>query len=259
MVAELEKEAAKRFGATLLVSPFEAETFRQLAPESADKIGSLNNGVDLALFSPGDFASPFPPGERPIVMTGRMDYRPNADGALWFAREVAPRIFAQLPQAHVYFVGSSPPAALRKISSPQMTVTGAVNDVRPYLQAAEAIVAPLLIARGVQNKVLEGMAMKKPVVATHEATRALAVRSGVHLWIENDAQRFANAVVGAIQSPARETVMKNARTYVEQSHNWANIFSELDLVLARLARELCQAAGRRHKKLVPAEFAAVPA
>ena len=92
----------------------------------------LNNGVDLEQFSPGDFANPFPAGELPIVMTGHMDYRPNADGAFWFARKVAPRFFAQLPNGHVYFVGSNPPAALRHAAGSKITVTGTVDDVRPY-------------------------------------------------------------------------------------------------------------------------------
>ena len=237
-VAALEREAARAFGKTLLISPFEAETFRKLAPESADKIAELNNGVDLDRFSPSDFVNPFPPGELAIVMTGRMDYRPNYDGAIWFAQHVAPRILARLPQAHVYFVGSSPPAALRKVGGPKITVTDAVDDVRPYIQFAEAVVAPLLIARGVQNKVLEAMAMKKPVVATHEATRALNVTSGEHLWIENEPQRFSDAVIVAVQSPVRNRVMENARRYVEEHHNWQKIFCDLDQILEKLARDV---------------------
>jgi polysaccharide biosynthesis protein PslH len=235
-VAKLERAAARAFGKTLLVSPFEAETFKRLVPECAHKIDVLNNGVDLNVFSPGSFSDPFSSHENAIVMTGRMDYRPNYDGALWFAKEVAPKIFASLPKAHVYFVGSNPPTALRKIASHKITVTSSVTDIRPYIQGASVIVAPLLIARGVQNKVLEAMAMKKPVVATYEATRALAVISGVHLWIENDPQRFSDAVVSAIRSPNAPKVMENARSYIEQNHNWGKIFSALDDTLKELAQ-----------------------
>ncbi len=236
-VFALERQSARAFGKTLLVSPFEADTFRKMVPECADKIDSSNNGVDLEYFSPGPFANPFPTDQLAIVMTGRMDYRPNADGALWFAQHVAPRIFAKLPRAHVYFVGSSPPVALRRLNGPKVTVTGAVDDIRPYIQSAAAVVAPLLIARGVQNKVLEAMAMKKPVVATHEATRALNVESGTQLWIENDPARFAAAVIAAIEDPARLSVAENARNYVEQHHNWSRIFAGLDCELDRLARD----------------------
>jgi len=236
-IANLETKAARAFGKTLLVSPHETETFRQMVPECAAKIDTLSNGVDLGVFSPGDFASPFSQDELAIVMTGHMDYRPNCDGALWFAKQVAPRLFLSLPTAHVYFVGANPPSALRQINGPKITVTGAVADVRPYMQGAAAIIAPLLIARGVQNKVLEAMAMKKSIVATRQATLALAVRSGVHLWIENDPQRFADAIVAAIRSPERQRIRDNARTYVEKNHNWEKILSGLDQTLERMAHE----------------------
>jgi sugar transferase (PEP-CTERM/EpsH1 system associated) len=235
-IAKLEREAAQAFGRTLLVSPFEAETFRQLVPECAARVDSLSNGVDLAFFSPGPFANPFPDGELPIVMTGHMDYRPNCDGALWLAKNVAPLLFAEFPNAHLYFVGANPPAALRAIASSKITVTGRVDDVRPYIQGAEVVVAPLLIARGVQNKVLEAMAMKKCVVATREATRALAVESGRLLWIANEPQPFADAISAAIRSPDRQEVMDGARKYVERHHDWATILTKLDAALARLAK-----------------------
>jgi len=169
-------------------------------------------------------------------MTGHMDYRPNCDGALWLAKHVVPQLLAEVPRAHLYFVGANPPAALRSIASSKITVTGRVDDVRPYIQGAQVIVAPLLIARGVQNKVLEAMAMKKCVVVTREATRALAVESGRHLWIANDAQPFADAIATAIRSPGRQEVMANARAYVEQHHDWSTIFSALDGTLTRLAK-----------------------
>ena len=254
-VFNLERQAARAFGRTLLVSPFEAGTFRHMAPESAEKIHPSNNGVDLDYFSPGPFESPFPAGELAIVMTGRMDYRPNADGARWFAEQVAPHIFSKLPNAHVYFVGSNPPSALRRLNGPKITVTGAVKDIRPYIHSAAVIVAPLRIARGVQNKVLEAMAMHKPVVATHEATRALQVVSGEHLWIENDPARFASAVMTAIQSPTRQSVVERARRYVEQNHNWNDIFAVLDRDLDRLAQK--QWAGE-HSETVADAAAARP-
>ena len=115
-----------------------------------------------------------------------------------------------------------------------MTVTGNVGDVRPYLQHAAAVIAPLQLARGVQNKVLEAMAMAKPVVATREATRALDVEDGKHLWIENEPERFANAVVNAIKGPDRATVMRNARDFVEVHHSWKRIFVEFDKHLEQL-------------------------
>jgi polysaccharide biosynthesis protein PslH len=234
----LECEAADAFGFTLLASNFEADTFKHIAPTSASKIGGLTNGVDLKRFSPGNFENPFSPDELPIVMTGRMDYRPNYQGAQWFAAEVLPQIVKTLPNARVYFVGSGPPPALRQIAGPNIVVTGVVPDVRPYLQFAHAVIAPLHIARGIQNKVLEAMAMAKPVVATQDATRSLGIRAGTHLWVENEPLRFAKAVMEALQGSGRETVAQNARSYVEDNHDWPRLLKDVDVHLEALRPSL---------------------
>jgi glycosyltransferase involved in cell wall biosynthesis len=167
-------------------------------------------------------------------MTGRMDYRPNHEGAVWFAREVFPRIAEMLPQARVHFVGGGPPAALKAVAGPRISVTGQVADVRPYLQHAQAVIAPLHIARGVQNKVLEAMAMAKPLVATHDATRSLGVQAGVHLWVENGAEEFAHAVVEALTGPRRDEIARNARKYVEDHHSWPVLLTQVDRHLEAL-------------------------
>ena len=216
------------------MSEFEAETFRAIAPASASKISSLTNGVDFDSFSPGTFENPFSADETAIVMTGRMDYRPNYEGALWFIGEILPHILKSLPKARIYFVGAAPPRVLREAAGDHVVVTDSVADVRPYLQFAGAVVAPLRIARGVQNKVLEAMAMAKPVVATVEATRSLAVEAGKHLWIENDPRRFADAVLAALRHPGREHIEQTGRTYVMQHHNWSTILKDFDRQLEAL-------------------------
>ena len=212
-----ERSVASRVAATGFVSEFEAATFAAVAPESAERILVVPNGVDLNHFTPGISPSPFNPGELPVVMTGRMDYRPNVDAAEWFVSNVLPRLKQIKPTIRFYAVGANPPAAWRNADKSDVTVAERVEDVRPYIQHAAAIVAPLRIARGVQNKVLEAMAMAKSVVATHEATRALSVTSGVELLIENDPSRFADAVLEAIR---RCDLGQNARRYVEQFHDW---------------------------------------
>jgi sugar transferase (PEP-CTERM/EpsH1 system associated) len=229
---KLERSAALRFGATLLVSAYEAESFAGMVPEAAARIYALCNGVNSEYFAPKIFRNPFPAEEVPIVMTGRMDYRPNVDGAEWFFHEALPLLAKELPNARFYVVGANPPASLRALSGLKLVVTGQVDDVRPYLQHAAAVVAPLRIARGVQNKVLEAMAMAKPVVATQAATRALAVVSGIHLWIEDSPFGFARAVVAAAEGPDRFHVARSARNYVERHHDWEQNLAALDNLLA---------------------------
>jgi glycosyltransferase involved in cell wall biosynthesis len=112
-----------------------------------------------------------------------------------------------------------------------------VKDIRPYLAHADVAVAPLRIARGIQNKVLEAMAMGKPVVATWQATRALAVTSGMELWIETDPRRFAAAVAEAISGPKGSIIAHNGRAYVERNHDWAKILPEFDHYLDPIARD----------------------
>ena len=229
----LERDAAAKFGVTTLVTGYEATSFAKLAPESANRICALDHGVDLQSIE-DSFANPFLPGECPIVMTGRMDYRPNFDGAYWFATEVMPHVVRVLPNARFYIVGANPKPLLRKVVGSHVVLVGQVDDVRPYVQCAAVAVAPLKIARGVQNKVLEAMAMQKPVIATPEAARALAVTSGVELWVERDPVRFAAAVVAATSSEDRELVARNGRKYVERNHDWHKNLIALDGMLAQL-------------------------
>jgi polysaccharide biosynthesis protein PslH len=247
-----ERKAARLFGKTLLVSEFEAETFRKIAPESASRIGSLTNGVDLTYFAPGTFDNPFSERECPIVMTGHMDYRPNYEGALWFAREILPLVQKSVTNARAYFVGASPSPALRAAVGPDIVVTGRVPDVRPYLQFAGAVVAPLRIARGVQNKVLEAMAMAKPVVATREATRALGVRSGIHLWVANDPQHFADAILSALKGNDRDKIARSGHEYVVQNHSWQAVLANLDTELESVRQAQGRPVAREQNALRPA-------
>lgn len=227
----LERKAAAAFGATVFVSPFEAKTFADLAPESRTRVHSVANGIDLERNAPShNFANPFAPGEIPLVMVGTMDYRPNVEGAIWFAEEVLPLIRAKLPAARFYAVGARPAAEL-KTPREETVVTGRVEDVRPYVAHATVVVAPLRLARGVQNKVLEGMAMQKPVVATVPASRGLDVVPGQDLWVEDDPARFAEAVIAAATGPDRERIAANGRRRVERDYDWANTLGALDRLL----------------------------
>lgn len=168
---EFERTIAAQFDASVLVSESEAAFFRQQVPAAADKVHGIPNGVDGLYWDPQrTCASPYQADERAVVFVGAMDYRANVHAAQWFAREVWPRIFAGCPQARFYIVGSNPTAAVHALGQlAGIVVTGRVEDVRPYLAHAHAVAAPLRIARGIQNKVLEALAMEKVMLATPEA------------------------------------------------------------------------------------------
>ena len=171
-----ERTVAREFAASVFVTAEEAALFRRLAPDvPVERVIAVANGVDTDYFNPDrEYPNPYPAGERVLVFTGAMDYWANVDAVDWFARTVFPDIYRAAPDIRFYIVGARPTAAVQQLAIlPGVTVTGTVPDVRPYLAHAEFSVAPLRIARGVQNKVLEAMAMGKPVLATSAAMEGI--------------------------------------------------------------------------------------
>ena len=216
-----ERTVARECDASLFVSQPEADLFRQLAPESAAKIGFFNNGVDTDYFSPArSYASPYAPGERAVVFTGAMDYWPNVDAVQWFAADVLPHLTARFADLRFYIVGARPSGAVQALAQlPGVVVTGTVPDVRPYIAHAQVAVAPLRIARGIQNKVLEAMAMATPVVVSPQALEGIEAIPGTDLVLARDAAGFV-AAVSALLSVADTTIGQVARAKVEQSYSW---------------------------------------
>jgi polysaccharide biosynthesis protein PslH len=230
-----EKDAARRTEAVTFVTEQETKLFRHEAPESADRVMTIRNGVDSEYFSPAhDFDSPFPPGERAIVFTGAMDYWPNVDAVVWFARDVLPEIRRRDPAARFYVVGMNPDASVRVLGNdPGTIVTGRVSDVRPYLKHARVVVAPLRVARGIQNKVLEAMAMAKPTVATPAAASALTALPGTELEVAADAHAFAEKVLEAMDPLRGERMGRLARSRVLADYAWPASLKLLDELLER--------------------------
>jgi len=216
-----ERQVAREYDASLFVSAPEADLFRQLAPESDAKIGFFSNGVDTDYFSPAAAgASPFKEGERAIVFTGAMDYWPNVDAVQWFAQEAMPLLRARFPDLRFYIVGARPTPAVQELGKlPNIVVTGTVPDVRPYIAHARAAVAPLRIARGIQNKVLEAMAMATPVVVTPQALEGIEAEPGKELVLANDAAGFADAVALLLARDGNDMGLA-ARARVERKYSW---------------------------------------
>lgn len=228
-----ERKIAARAAASLFVSKAEASLFR--ARTGLPDICALPNGVDLGFFDPAaSFAPLAERGEGPlIVFTGQMDYPPNVDAVRWFAAEVLPLV----PEARLAIVGRDPGPAVRRLASPRILVTGAVPDVRPWLAAADAVVAPLRIARGIQNKVLEAMAMARPVVASAAAFEGIEAEPGRELLIATGAQEMAAALRGLLADPAQAASLgAAARERVERAYRWEARLAPLEEMLFPVAR-----------------------
>jgi sugar transferase (PEP-CTERM/EpsH1 system associated) len=220
-----ERQVARDYDASLFVSAPEAELFRTLAPESSAKIGHFSNGVDTDYFSPHEpHASPYAPGERALVFTGAMDYWPNVDAVQWFCDEVFPALRTRFPELHFYIVGSRPAPAVQALAQrPGVKVTGTVPDVRPYIAHAAVAVAPLRIARGIQNKVLEAMAMATPVVVSPQALEGIDAVPGSELVLAEDAAAFADAVATLLAGQeSAAAIGQAARAKVQRQYSWSS-------------------------------------
>lgn len=228
-----ETDVARRFDSSLFVSAAEAALFRTLVPaDVAAKVDYFSNGVDTDYFAPSDrIAKPHPDGVRSIVFTGAMDYWPNVDAVQWFADEVFPAVLRAHPAAQFTIVGARPSAQVQALASrPGIVVTGTVPDVRPYVMHADVAVAPLRIARGIQNKVLEAMAMARPVVVSPQALEGIHAEPGADLLLAPDAQTFAGAVNDLLASPDPALGERARRTVIER-YGWTSNLSRIDALL----------------------------
>ncbi|MBU8536715.1 TIGR03087 family PEP-CTERM/XrtA system glycosyltransferase [Falsiroseomonas tokyonensis] len=226
-----ERRAAAAFDRTLLVSAAEAAQFRGMAPEVAARVDHVDNGVDLSAFDPSQpTQSPYAAGSRPIVFTGTMDYRPNIEAVSWFATQVMP-LLADLPGVEFHIVGANPAPAVRALAAlPGVHVAGAVPRIQPWIAHAACAVAPLRIARGIQNKVLEAMAMARPVVASPEAFEGVRALPGRDILVAEDAEAMAEALRGVLAG-RHPGLGARARSAVTEAHDWRATLRRLDAVL----------------------------
>ena len=231
-----ERHAAMACDLTFLVSEPECTRFRELEPMIGTRLHALEQGVDLDGFSPGHrFENPYAAPGPHLVLVGNMDYWPNADAAIWFARDVLPRIQATHPAACFAVVGANPgPDVLALAAFPGVLVTGRVPDVRPYVAHAAAAVVPLRIARGIQNKVLEAMALARPVVATPQAYEGVRAEAGRDLLVADGAAALA-ATIGEVLDGAHPGLGAAGRRAVEANYTWASRMARLDALLDALA------------------------
>lgn len=235
LLLEYEKKAAKFFDDSTFVSETESNFFKKLAPEVSEKVTYFNNGVDTEYFSPENVkTNPYQSDTYTLVFTGAMDYWANIDAVEWFVHSIFPQIRKYLPSVKFYIVGSRPTAKVKALSElPGITVTGSVEDIRPYIAKATLVVVPLRIARGIQNKVLEAMAMKKTVIASLQAAEGIQALHGQELYVVDDEQSFADRIIAQIRNGPDEKMEEAARTRILEGYSWKTILGQVDKLLLR--------------------------
>lgn len=227
-LARYERTVLRAHDAVAAVSQADACELQQLAPER--KIFVVPNGVDTQEYAPPS-PSPLPTWERgareraDLVFTGKMDYRPNIDAALWFADEILPRVRAQCPPARFVVVGQQPHARLAALARrDDVVLTGRVDDVRPYIASTAVYVAPLRMGGGTRFKVLQAMAMAVPVVSTRFGCSGLDAQHGREVLLADTPHDFAAAILRVLRDEAlRQQLGANARRLVVARYDWRQI------------------------------------
>lgn len=229
---ELERTLPSWALAVTLVSEAERTIYRQFAVPGL--VQAIPNGVDLEYFQPTS-RNREGAEEPACAFVGALDYRPNIDAACWFAGEVWQQIRRQRPEAKLWLIGRQPTTAVRRLAElPGIVVVGQVPDVRPYLARAAVAVVPLRLARGIQNKVLEALAMGKATVASPAALAGLRqIQPGTHLLSASAPMDWVQAVTSLLDNAERRMALGTAgRDYVETNHDWNRCLAPFDELTA---------------------------
>lgn len=227
-----ERRIATSFSHSLVCTANERSDFKRLIPEAA--LSLVGNGVDLEHFRPTERQKE----PKSIIFTGVMDYFPNVDAVLWFCEEVLPIVRSRVPEAKLTICGSNPVTSVRRLGRRQgVTVTGRVPDIRANLSASEIAVVPVRIARGIQNKILEALAMGLPVVSSMTAWRGTVIPQGDGILAADEPGEFAAYVVRLLTDPAyRSEMSKRGRAAVEENYTWALQLAKLDRVISAVTK-----------------------
>jgi len=245
-----EWELARTHDESVFVAENEADVFRRSA--AGVRARAIPNGVDLEYFTrpAGGPERAKSAGDHAIVFVGMMDYFPNIDAVSYFAEEIFPLVLEETPAALFRIVGRNPGKRVRDLARRRnVEVVGSVPDVRPYLADAAVSVAPFRIARGLQNKVLEAMAMEVPVVGTKIALQGIEDGPDDGVRVEDNPVAFAHAVTAFLRDPgARREAGRRGRKFVERHHRWQDHGIALEALLSevveRHARALPSAGGQ---------------
>jgi sugar transferase (PEP-CTERM/EpsH1 system associated) len=223
-----EGDLISRFNHAVVTSAMDKKALLELAParEQPHPISVLPNGVDLKYFKPNPELEREP---ATLVFSGKMSYHANIAMVEYLMTEIMPRVWVQRPAARLVIVGKDPSADIREFGkNPLVTVTGTVEDIRPFLWRATASVAPLLYGAGIQNKILEAMATATPVVTTSRAMSALGAVPGSEVLVADTADGFASELLRLMDNSDLRPAIGNAGSkYVQTTHDWVTIAARL--------------------------------
>jgi len=236
-----EMAACRRFDHLMVTSERDRELFDRHLPQMKKTV--LPNGVDSAFFAPGDTG----PEPNTLVFTGMMKYLPNNVGMHFFLKRIFPLIQKQVPDVKILVVGASPPASLLALANDNVTFTGRVDDVRPYVHRGQVAVVPLTMGGGTRLKILESFAMKKPVVSTTIGAEGLDARHGESIMLADEPEAFAGHVVSLLKDAGlRERLTANAYELMKTTYEWSVLGPLLERVYDEVLSNGAVSGSSRH-------------
>jgi glycosyltransferase involved in cell wall biosynthesis len=232
MASSYESWMFEGYDRVVVLTDHDARTLKDLNPRTPTIV--IPNGVDIEYFTPTGYE----PDEPVLLFTGNYDYAPNLDAALRLARDIFPRIKKAVPRARLYIVGGSPPPELMAYASDDVEITGRVPDLRPYFEMSLIFISPLRLGAGIKNKVLEAMAMQKPVVATPLSCEGIPVLQGHHVLLGiTDDDLVKNVFQLFKDNKLRQQMALNGRQLVEQRFTWARVADMYETLYRQVIRE----------------------
>jgi len=232
MLRSTEYNAFKIFDALTIISETDADA---IPHKRNGDIHIVRNGVDFDYFAPQPLSPSAPQPLNTIVFCGNMQYAPNIDAARYLVNDIMPLVWQKRPEARLVLAGATPTAAVRRLAGPRVEVTGSVPDIRPYYAHSRLFIAPMRLGSGLQNKLLEAMAMGVPCVTTPIANEALGATPGTHLLVGNSPQELASHILSLLADPARAQALSAAALdYVHQNFSWPAAVQPLEDIFTQI-------------------------
>jgi glycosyltransferase involved in cell wall biosynthesis len=254
-MSKLERDYAQAADQVLAVSEPDRSFFNRIAGN--EKVSLIPTGVDVDYFQP----QPAAEAANTLVFSGSMDWLANEQGIFFFEQQILPRIRRHVPDVSLLVVGRDPSARLRELAvrEPAITVTGTVEDVRPFMAKASVYIVPLLVGGGTRLKIYEAMAMGKAIVSTTLGAEGLDVKNGENIIFADDPAGFADCVVRLLQQPERRSALGDAaRAWVSEKYSWEAVSRTLDEVLYQITSEQSRYRSAQQRSFGNRTYASLP-